>query len=238
MSEIAGMLSPQIASHLLCTPSGGPGRLLGEVPGAQPMHMAILGGGTVGINAALMAASMGARVSILDINLERLRYIQLTCQPTIETVIATPKNVQHTLSESDVVVGAVLVPGATAPKVINSDVQSHLRKGTLIMDIAIDQGGCVETCQPTTHKNPTYEIHGITHYCVANMPGAVPYTSTLALSNSTFKYIYKLANNNLKSNLSNVYELRAGLNIYKGKITHSAVADCFDMNCSAIESVL
>lgn len=238
MSEIAGMLSPQIASHLLCTPSGGPGRLLGEVPGAQPMHMAILGGGTVGINAALMAASMGARVSILDINLERLRYIQLTCQPTIETVIATPKNVQHTLSESDVVVGAVLVPGATAPKVINSDVQSHLRKGTLIMDIAIDQGGCVENIQSTTHSAPTYTSDGLVYYAVPNVPGSVAHTASISLSNATYPYVLSIANNGIIDLIKNGHLISSGLNTFDGYVTHQAIAKSLSLECVPADQLI
>ena len=238
MSEVAGRMAVQNGAKCLEANMGGKGKLLSGVPGVEPATVTILGGGVVGSNAAKLAAGLGAKVNILDINPERLRYLNDIMPPNVYTLYSNSHNILELLPKTDLLIGAVLIVGAKAPNLITKDMLKYMEEKSVIVDVAVDQGGCVETCRPTTHKNPIYKVHGITHYCVSNMPGSVPYTSTLALSNSTFKYIYKLANNSLKTNLSNVYELRSGLNIYKGKITHSAVADCFNLDYSSLDSVL
>ena len=238
MSEVAGRMAVQNGAKCLEANMGGKGKLLSGVPGVEPATVTILGGGIVGANAAKLAAGLGAKVNILDINPDRLRYLNDIMPPNVITHYSNSHNISDLLPKTDLLIGAVLIVGAKAPNLVTRDMLKYMEKKSVIVDVAVDQGGCVETCKPTTHKNPTYEIDGITHYCVANMPGAVPYTSTLALSNSTFKYIYKLANNNLEKNLTSMNDLRKGLNIYKGSITHKAVANSFNLKYSSVDSIL
>ena len=238
MSEVAGRMAVQNGAKCLEANMGGKGKLLSGVPGVEPATVTILGGGVVGANAAKLAAGLGAKVNILDINPERLRYLNDIMPSNVFTLYSNSHNISELLPKTDLLIGAVLIVGAKAPNLVTKDMLKYMGEKSVIVDVAVDQGGCVETCKPTTHEKPTYEIEGITHYCVANMPGAVPYTSTLALSNSTFKYIYKLANNDLKENLSSLDELRSGVNIYKGHVTHKAVAESFNLKYSSLTSVL
>ena len=238
MSEVAGRMAVQNGAKCLEANMGGKGKLLSGVPGVEPATVTILGGGIVGANAAKLAAGLGAKVNILDINPDRLRYLNDIMPSNVFTLYSNSHNISELLPKTDLLIGAVLIVGAKAPNLVTKDMLKYMDQKSVIVDVAVDQGGCVETCKPTTHENPTYEIEGITHYCVANMPGAVPYTSTLALSNSTFKYIYKLANNGLSKNLSGSNELRSGVNIYKGHVTHKAVADSFGLDYSSLDSLL
>jgi len=238
MSEVAGRMAVQNGAKCLEANMGGKGKLLSGVPGVEPATVTILGGGIVGANAAKLAAGLGAKVNILDINPDRLRYLNDIMPPNVFTLYSNSHNISELLPQTDLLIGAVLIVGAKAPNLVTRDMLKYMDNKSVIVDVAVDQGGCVETCKPTTHENPTYEVEGIIHYCVANMPGAVPYTSTLALSNSTFKYVYKLANSQLRENLSNIYELKSGVNIYKGNVTHRAVADSFNLKYSAIDSIL
>ncbi|MFT7160467.1 MAG: alanine dehydrogenase, partial [Bacteroidia bacterium] len=185
MSEVAGRMSVQEGAKYLEKPSGGLGILLGGVPGVRPAKVMILGGGIVGMNAAKMASGLGADVTILDLSLPRLRYLDDIMPANVNTYMSNEYNIRELISSHDLIIGAVLIPGAKAPNLITKDMLKEMRPGTVLVDVAVDQGGCIETCKPTTHENPTYEIDGILHYCVANMPGAVPYTSTLALTNAT-----------------------------------------------------
>ena len=238
MSEVAGRMAVQNGAKCLEANMGGKGKLLSGVPGVEPATVTILGGGVVGANAAKLAAGLGAKVNILDINPDRLRYLNDIMPSNVFTLHSNSHNISKLLPQTDLLIGAVLIVGAKAPNLVTRDMLKYMDNKSVIVDVAVDQGGCVETCKPTTHENPTYEVEGITHYCVANMPGAVPYTSTLALSNSTFKYVYKLANSQLRESLSNTYELKSGVNIYKGNVTHRAVADSFNLKYSAIDSIL
>ena len=237
MSEVAGRMAVQNGAKCLEANMGGKGKLLSGVPGVEPATVTILGGGVVGANAAKLAAGLGAKVNILDINPDRLRYLNDIMPSNVFTLYSNSHNISDLLPKTDLLIGAVLVVGAKAPNLVSRDMLKYMDEKSVIIDVAVDQGGCVETCKPTTHENPTYEVDGITHYCVANMPGAVPYTSTLALSNSTFKYVFKLANNELRKNLSTIEELRGGVNIYKGSVTHQAVANSFDLKYSSLDSV-
>lgn len=238
MSEVAGRMAVQNGAKCLEANMGGKGKLLSGVPGVEPATVTILGGGVVGANAAKLAAGLGAKVNILDINPERLRYLNDVMPSNVFTLYSNSHNISELLPKTDLLIGAVLIVGAKAPNLVTKDMLKCMDRKSVIVDVAVDQGGCVETCKPTTHENPTYEIEGITHYCVANMPGAVPYTSTLALSNSTFKYVYKLANKGLKDALNEAPELRSGINIYKGNVTHRAVAESFNLTYSSLNSVL
>ena len=238
MSEVAGRMAVQNGAKCLEENMGGKGKLLSGVPGVEPATVTILGGGIVGTNAAKLASGMGAKVNILDINSERLRYLNDVMPPNVCTLYSNRHNILELLPKTDLLIGAVLVVGAKAPNLVTKDMLKYMDRKSVIVDVAVDQGGCVETCKPTTHKNPTYEVKGITHYCVANMPGAVPYTSTLALSNATFKYVDKLANSDLRSNLANIGELRTGVNIYKGNVTHEAVANSFDISYQSIDTLI
>ena len=238
MSEVAGRLAVINGSKCLESNMGGKGKLISGVSGVEAANVLVLGGGIVGKNAAKLASGLGAKVNILDVNPDRLRYLNDILPSNVVTLYSNSHNISDLLPKTDLLIGAVLIVGAKAPNLVTRDMLQYMDKKSVIVDVAVDQGGCVETCKPTTHENPTYEVDGITHYCVANMPGAVPYTSTLALSNSTFKYVYKLANSNLRNNLSDIHELRSGVNIYKGNITHQAVANSFDLKYSSLDSLL
>ncbi|MEL6670500.1 MAG: alanine dehydrogenase [Bacteroidota bacterium] len=229
MSEVAGRMSVQEGAKYLEKPFGGRGVLLGGVPGVMPGKVMILGGGIVGTQAAFMAAGLGADVYILDINLNRLRYLEEVMPANVTTVYSNEYNIRQMVPNMDLIVGAVLIPGAKAPKLITRDMLPMMRPGTVLVDVAVDQGGCIETCKPTTHADPTFIIDGIVHYCVANMPGAVPFTSTTALTNATLPYVLKLANHGWEKATAQDPALAKGLNIIKGDVVYPGVADAFGL---------
>ena len=228
MSEVAGRMSIQEGARCLEKPKGGKGILLGGVPGVKPANVLVLGGGVVGTHAALMAAGLGAHVTIADISLPRLRYLSEIMPANVDTMMSTSSNIEDLLPLTDLVIGAVLIPGAKAPHLITRDMLKLMQPGSVLVDVAIDQGGCFETSHPTTHADPVYIIDGILHYCVANIPGAVPFTSTLALTNATLAYAVTLANLGWEKACELNEDLRKGLNIVDGKIVCKAVADTFD----------
>jgi len=238
MSEVAGRMAIQEGAKYLEKPMGGRGVLLGGVPGVIPGQVLILGGGIVGTQAAKMAAGIGADVTIMDINLDRLRYLEDVMPDNINTIYSNQYNIEKYIKEADLIVGAVLIPGAKAPKLISKKMLKKMKPGTVLVDVAVDQGGCIETCKPTTHKNPTYVIDGIVHYCVANMPGAVPFTSTVALTNATLPYAIQLANKGWKKACKESSSLRKGLNIVNGKVVYKGVADAFKLNYTPVSEVL
>lgn len=234
MSEVAGRMSIQEGARFLEKPQGGKGILLGGVPGVKPAKVLILGGGIVGINAAFMAAGMGADVTIADISLPRLRYLDEIMPKNVKTLYSSSYNIEAELPETDLVIGAVLIPGAKAPHLITRAMLGKLKKGSVLVDVAIDQGGCFETSHPTTHAQPVYEVDGIVHYCVANIPGAVPFTSTKALTNSTLPYALLLADLGWEQACKQHPDLALGLNIVNGKIVYKAVAEAFNLPFSPI----
>ncbi len=229
MSEVAGRMAVQEGAKYLEKLYGGRGVLLGGVPGVAPAKVVILGGGIVGINAAKMAAGMGAKVVILDISLERLRYLSDVMPANVELIHSNRHNILEQIMMADLVIGGVLIPGAIAPKLIRKEDLKKMQPGSVIVDVAIDQGGCVETIKATTHENPTYVVDGVIHYGVANMPGGVPRTSTLALTNATLPYALQLANKGWKKALTDNKALRRGLNVHDGKVTYPGVADAFGL---------
>ena len=229
MSEVAGRMAVQEGAKYLEKLYGGRGVLLGGVPGVAPAKVVILGGGVVGINSAKMAAGMGAKVVVLDISLERLRYLSDVMPANVQLIYSNRHNILEQIETADVVIGGGLIPGAKAPKLLRREDLKRMRPGSVIVDVAIDQGGCVETIKATTHENPTYVVDGVIHYGVANMPGGVPRTSTLALTNATFPYAKKLATKGWKQALRDVPELVKGLNIADGKVTYPGVAEAFGM---------
>ena len=229
MSEVAGRMAAHEGSKYLERAMGGRGILLGGVPGTPPANVVVLGGGIVGTNAAKIAAGLGARVFILDTNLYRLRYLDDVMPKNVVTLMSNPATIREVSHEADLIIGGVLIPGALAPKLITRSMLKDMKEGAVMVDVAIDQGGCFETSKATTHENPTYVIDGVLHYCVANMPGAVPFTSTIALTNATFPYALQLANKGYKKAISESQELRLGLNIYQGTITYGAVAEAFNL---------
>ena len=235
MSEVAGRMAIQEGARFLERPQGGKGLLISGVPGVKPAKVLVLGGGVVGSNAAFLAAGMGADVVIADISLPRLRYLSEIMPHNVKTLYSSPHNIEEELPTTDLVIGAVLIPGAKAPHLITREMLKYLRKGSLMVDVAIDQGGCFETSHPTTHTDPQYVVDGIAHYCVANIPGAVPYTSTLALTNATFPYVVALANKGWEQACKEDKSLAKGLNIIKGKVTYPAVAETFGLKYEPIE---
>jgi alanine dehydrogenase len=238
MSEVAGRMSVQEGAKYLEKIYGGRGVLLGGVPGVAPAKVVILGGGIVGINAAKMAAGLGAKVTVLDLSLERLRYLSDVMPANVTLIYSNRHNILEQISTADLVVGAVLIPGAVAPRLIRREDLKTMQPGAVIVDVAIDQGGCVETIHATTHENPTYVVDGIIHYGVANMPGGVPRTSTLALTNATFPYAMLLANKGWKQALKDNLALKKGLNIVDGKVTYPAVAEAFGLPFTPPDSYL
>ncbi|ARS34733.1 alanine dehydrogenase [Pontibacter actiniarum] len=238
MSEVAGRMSVQEGAKYLEKPLKGRGILLGGVPGVRPAKVMILGGGVVGTNAAKMAAGMGADVTILDNNLQRLRYLDDIMPANVNTFMSNEYNIRELLPTHDLIIGAVLIPGAKAPHLITRDMLKEMRPGTVVVDVAVDQGGCIETCKPTTHQDPTYVIDDVLHYCVANMPGAVPYTSTLALTNATLPYALMIANKGWKKACADNAELRKGLNVVHGKVVYPGVAEAFGLEYTPVESIL
>jgi alanine dehydrogenase len=217
---------------------GGRGVLLGGVPGVKPAEVLVLGGGIVGTQAAKMAAGLGARVTMMDISLPRLRQLDDIMPANVETMISNEYNVRNAIKTADLVIGGVLIPGAKAPKLITRDMLPTMKKGAVIVDVAIDQGGCFETSKPTTHAEPCYEVDGVVHYCVANMPGAVPYTSTLALTNATLPYAVQLANKGWKKACSDSNELKLGLNVINGKVVYQGVAEAFNLEYTPVDTFL
>jgi alanine dehydrogenase len=225
MSEVAGRMAVQVGAQYLEAPMGGRGILLGGVPGVAPANVVILGGGVVGHNAAKMAVGLGAHVTIIDRNLERLRTLDDIYSSAIVTLASNDYTIRESLRHADLVVGAVLIPGASAPKLVRRDMIPLMKKGSVIVDVAIDQGGCVETAHATTHTDPIYFVDGVLHYCVSNMPAAVPHTSTFALNNATFPYLLELANRGLEGAVRHSNAIREGVNTYQGHVVYQAVAE-------------
>jgi alanine dehydrogenase len=244
MSEVAGRMAVQQGAKYLEKYFGGRGILLGGIPGVKPASVVILGGGIVGMNAAKMAAGLGAHVTILDINLDRLRYLDDVMPKNVITVKSTPHTIREAIAQADLVIGAVLLHGAKAPHLVTKDMLKTMKNGSVIVDVAVDQGGCVETIKPTTHQDPTYVIDGVIHYGVANMPGAVPMTSTIGLTNATLPYAVAIADKSFVAdraytNISETHqEIARGINIINGKVTYRGVAEAFDLEYMPLESVL
>jgi alanine dehydrogenase len=238
MSEVAGRMSVQVGATYLEKERGGRGILLGGVPGVPPAHVTIIGGGVVGTNAAKIALGMGAKTTIVDVNLNRLRELDDIFGGRLHTLASNSYNVADATREADLVIGGVLIPGATAPKLVTRAMVSAMKKGAVIVDVAIDQGGCVETARPTSHSNPSYVVDGVVHYCVTNMPGAVPHTSTLALTNSTFPYVLRIASHGARAALKADAGLAEGLNTWMGTLTYRGVAESQQRAWTAAASVL
>jgi len=238
MSEVAGRMAVQEGAKYLEKPQGGLGVLLGGVPGVNPGKVVILGGGVVGTNAAKMAAGLGANVFIMDIDLERLRYLDDVMPANVSTLFSTRYAIRKQVEDADLIIGAVLIPGAKAPSLITREDLSLMREGTVIADVAIDQGGCVETMKPTTHSDPVYTVDGVIHYAVANMPGGVPRTSTLALTNATLPYAIALAGKGWKQACLDDRALSLGVNVVDGQVTYAGVADAFGMECRDVNDFL
>jgi len=237
MSEVAGRMSVHVGAYYLHKPNGGRGVLPGGVPGVLPGDVVIIGGGVVGTNAAKMAVGLGARVTILDTNLERLRQLDDIFLGTVQTLASNSAHIAEAARHADLLIGGVLIPGAAAPKVVTRDMIRQMKKGAVIVDVAIDQGGCVETAHPTTHSNPVYEVDGVIHYCVANMPGAVPRTSTIALTNATLPYTRRIAMLGFQKAIEDP-GLAEGVNVYNGSITYKAVADAQGRPYKALNELL
>ncbi|HET7321123.1 MAG TPA: alanine dehydrogenase [Longimicrobiaceae bacterium] len=238
MSEVAGRMAVQAGAKYLEKYFGGRGMLLGGVPGVAPASAVILGGGVVGTNAAKIAAGMGAHVSILDVSLHRLRYLSDVMPANVDVIYSNRHNILDAIEQADLLVGAVLLPGAKAPRLVQREDLKRMKKGAVIVDVAVDQGGCVETIHPTTHENPIYEVDGVVHYGVANMPGGVPRTSTLALTNATFPYAARLASQGWKKACQADPALALGLNVVHGKVVYPAVAEAFDLPLTPLNEVL
>ncbi len=234
MSEVAGRMAVQKGANYLEKPLKGRGILLGGVPGVLPAKVLILGGGIVGTQAAWMAAGLGADVTIMDVSLPRMRYLADVMPANVKTMMSNEFNVRKMITNHDLIIGAVLIPGAKAPHLITRDMLKEMQPGTVLVDVAVDQGGCIETCKPTTHQDPTYIIDDVVHYCVANMPGAVPYTSTLALTNATLPYAIQLADKGWKKAAQENPDLVPGLNIINGDIVYQAVAEAFNMDYTPV----
>ena len=234
MSEVAGRMSVQEGTKYLEKPQGGKGILLGGVPGVKPASVLILGGGIVGTQAAFMAAGLGAHVTIMDISLPRLRYLSEIMPANVDTVMSSRYNIEKMLPSVDLVIGAVLIPGAKTPYLITNDMLKLIEPGSVLVDVAIDQGGCFESSHATTHADPIYKVNDVVHYCVANIPGAVPMTSTLALTNATLPYALALADNGWEKACAQYPDLKAGLNIVNGKVVYKAVADTFGLKYEVI----
>ena len=238
MSEVAGRMSIQEGAKYLEKPMGGRGILLGGVPGVKPAEVLVLGGGIVGTQAAKMAAGLGARVTIMDLSIPRLRQLDDIMPANVVTQYSNEYNIREAIKTADLVIGGVLIPGAKAPKLITRDMLPSMKPGAVLVDVAIDQGGCFETAKPTTHADPVYTVDGVIHYCVANMPGAVPYTSTLALTNATLPYAIQLANKGWKKACADNNELKLGLNVINGKVVYKGVSEAFGLDYTPVDSFL
>ncbi|HEX9093942.1 MAG TPA: alanine dehydrogenase [Coriobacteriia bacterium] len=238
MSEVAGRMATQVGAEYLLKPMGGRGMLMGGVPGVLPAKVVVLGAGVVGMNAAYVAVGMGANVTVLDINLDRLRYIDDLWGNRINTLYSLRKNVEEAVYEADLVIGAVLLAGARAPWLVTKDMLPHMKKGSVIVDVSVDQGGCIESTHATTHTDPIFFVDGVLHYGVANMPGAVPNTSTLALTNATLRYALAIARKGWKQAVLDDAALAKGVNVLDGKIVYQPVAEAHGMEYTPLESLL
>jgi alanine dehydrogenase len=238
MSEIAGRLAPQAAAHFLEKPLGGRGVLLAGTPGVQPGHVVILGGGIVGYNSAIIALGLGARVTVLERSIDRMRHLDEILSGRVSLLMSSSLEIEQTITQADVVIGAVLIPGARAPRLISREMLSEMQPGAVIVDVAIDQGGCFETSRPTTHSDPIYEVDRIVHYCVANMPGGVPVTSTKSLTNATLPYVEAIADHGLAEAVTLDPSLAHGVNVLDGKVTHEAVAEAHGLDYTPLADVL
>ena len=238
MSEIAGRLAAQAGAYFLEKPLGGRGLLLGGVPGVARGSVVVIGGGMVGYNAAVIALGLGANVTILERSIDRMRELEEILGSRANLLMSSALQIEESVAEADVVIGAVLIPGAVAPKLVTREMVTAMKDGAVIADVAIDQGGCVATARPTTHSDPVYTVDGVTHYCVANMPGAVPVTSTKALTNATLPYVEAIANHGLREAIAQDPALALGVNVVDGKITYEAVADAHGLEYSPLDDVL
>ena len=238
MSEIAGRLASQAGAYFLEKPLGGRGLLLGGVPGVQPGKVLVLGGGVVGYNAAVIAIGLGAQVTILDKSIDRMRYLDEILSGRVSTVMSSTLQIESMIGDADLVIGAVLVPGARAPKLVTRDMLGGMKKGAVIVDVAIDQGGCVETAHATTHSDPVYDVDGVIHYCVANMPGGVPITSTKALTNATLPYVEAIAEHGLADAVARDKALAMGVNVLEGRITYEPVAEAHGLDYTPLDELL
>jgi alanine dehydrogenase len=238
MSEIAGRLAAQAGAYFLEKPLGGRGLLLGGVPGVAPGRVVVLGGGIVGYNAAVIALGLGANVTILERSIDRMRHLDEILSGRVSLVMSSKLQIEESLADADVVIGAVLIPGARAPKLITRETLRRMKDGSVFCDVAIDQGGSAETSRPTTHTEPVYEVEGVTHYCVANMPGAVPITSTKALTNATLPYVEAIADHGLAEAVARDRALARGVNVLDGKVTYEAVAEAHGLEYTPLEDVL
>jgi alanine dehydrogenase len=238
MSEVAGRMAVQVGATCLEKERGGKGVLLGGVPGTRRGRVVILGGGVVGRNAATVAIGMGAQVTVIDIRAETMSYLEDVFGGAVETLYSNPHNIEETVRRADLVIGAVLVTGALAPKLVTADNIAEMEPGSVVVDVAVDQGGCIETCRPTDHDKPTYEVHGVVHYCVPNMPGAVAQTSTWALTNTTIRYAQRIADNGLVGALENDAALALGVNTYRGQVTYGPVAHAHGMPHQPLAALL
>ncbi|HOU23828.1 MAG TPA: alanine dehydrogenase [Anaerolineae bacterium] len=238
MSEVAGKMSVQVGARYLEKMNGGRGKLLGGIPGVLPADVVILGGGTVGTNAAIVALGMGASVLIVDVNVDRLRYLTEVLHGNLKTLVSTPHNIAEALKRADLVIGAVLVKGAKAPRLVTRQMIDDMKPGSVIVDVAVDQGGCIETTRTTSHSQPTFQVNGVVHYCVPNIPGAVPRTSTYGLSNATLPYAVRLAKLGLAAAVAQDPALAKGVNTYQGHVTYKAVAEAFDIPYRPLSELL
>ncbi len=229
MSEVAGKMAGHIAAHYLALPSGGRGVLMGGVPGVKPAKVVVIGGGTVGTNAAKVAAGIGANVIILDISVKRLKYLDEIMPKNVNFLVSNQHNIEEEIKDTDALIGAALIPGAAAPKVVSEEMIKLMPNNSVIVDVAIDQGGCIQTSKPTSHTNPTYKLHGVLHYCVTNMPGAFARTSTFALTNATLPYALEIANIGYQKAMISKPAIARGVNIVDGKVTYKPVADTFGL---------
>ena len=238
MSEVAGRMAAQVGATYLQKPFGGRGVLMGGVPGVLPANVVVLGAGVVGINAAYIACGMGAHVSVLDVSLDRLRYIDELWGNRMRTIYSSKHNVEEAVYAADLVIGAVLLPGAKTPYLITKDMLPNMKRGSVVVDVSVDQGGCIETTHATTHADPTYFVDGVLHYGVANMPGAVPNTSTLALTNATLRYGLAIADKGWKQAVSDDAALAKGVNVLEGKLTYAPVAEALGLDYTSLESLI
>ena len=238
MSEIAGRLAAQAGAYFLEKPQGGRGLLLSGVPGVARGSVVVIGGGMVGYNAALIALGLGANVTILERSIDRMRQLEESLGASVSLLLSSALQIEESVADADVVIGAVLIPGAVAPKLVTREMVAGMKEGSVIADVAIDQGGCVETARPTTHSDPVYTVDGVTHYCVANMPGAVPVTSTKALTNATLPYVEAISDHGLRDAIARDRALARGVNVLDGKVTYEAVAEAHGLSYTPLEDVL
>src|SRR5437763_15006165 len=238
MSEVAGRLAPQAGAYFLEKPLGGRGLLLGGVPGVAPGRVVLIGGGVVGYNAAVIALGLGAQVTILDRSIDRMRHLEEVLSGRVTLLMSSSLQVASSVEDADLVIGAVLVPGALAPKPVTREMIARMKEGAVVVDVAIDQGGCFETSHATTHADPVYVVDGVTHYCVANMPGGVPITSTKALTNATLPYVEAIANHGLRAAVTAAPALAKGVNVIDGKLTYGAVAEAHGLDYTPLDEVL